>query len=152
MKLALRIGPAQGAGALESLAASIIEERLVTSYPHAGILIDDLLYHATARGGLKREPLPGDNWLLIDVGDVRDAEAVALYQRLGRVGYDWFSLLAFAGLKASDSSRLYCYEWCWMAMTGRIPRGRVTVERLLLLALHIHQPDTLKGDLSLLTA
>lgn len=151
MKLALRIGPAQGADAMESLAAKVIEERLVTGYPHAGMLIDGLLYHSTARDGLKREPLPGDNWTLIDVGSERDSQAIKLFFRLAPVGYDWFSLLAFAGLKASDSRRLYCYEWCHLAMTGQKPRGRVTVESLLLTGLRMRHPESIVDVMALAT-
>ena len=54
--------------------------------------------------------------------------------------YDWFSLLAFVlPWRVRDKSRMYCYEWCWLAMTGEHPSCRVTPEMLLVEALKGHQ-------------
>ena len=36
--------------------------------------------------------------------------------------YDWFSLLAFVlPGRWRDASRLYCFEWCSLALTGSAP-------------------------------
>ena len=135
MKLALRTGPATDAKRMHVLASHIIKARIVTDYPHAGIVIGDTLYHASAKGGLQAVPYTPANWVLIDLGDSRNTEALALFDKHQGAGYDWISLLAFAFITARDSKRFYCYEWCYLAMTGKNPTTRVTPETLLKLAL-----------------
>lgn len=133
MLLALRTQPATDATLLDKLAHWLIKARLVTRYPHAGIVIGDRLFHATARRGLHESDYTPERWTLIDVGGDDDA-ALALFREREGSGYDWFSLLAFVGLKARDSRRYYCYEWAYHAITGQHPTGRVTPETLLVLA------------------
>ena len=133
MKLALRTGAAPDADWKGRLSAKAIKLRLVTHYPHAGIVVGDTLYHATAQHGLVSEPFNPDGWHLIDAGSSRDLAAVQLFEEHSGAGYDWVSLLAFVLVSASDSQRWYCYEWCWYVMTGKRPRGRITPEMLLLL-------------------
>lgn len=117
------------------VAAWIIKTRLVTNYPHAGIVIGDRIYHATAANGVFDEPFVNKgNWVLKEYGD-DDAKAIEQYsQRKGRK-YDWISLLAFAGVKVTDSSRDYCYELAYFMKTGKLAKNRVTVEMLLDLAI-----------------
>lgn len=141
MKLALRQGAALDAAWHGKLASKAIEIRLVTDYPHAGIVIDGMLYHATSAHGLICVPLMDANWVLIELGSARDAEVLALFEKLKGTKYDWFSLLAFTIVHASDSEKLYCYEWCLWAMTGMNPGNRITVERLLIEALKITNPN-----------
>lgn len=131
MKLALRKSPDSDKWNHKS-AAAIISARLVTRYPHAGVVIGDVLYHATASSGVHAEPFSGgDNWLLVDVGG-DDESAMALFSKEEGKGYDWFSLLAFALIPATDSKRWYCYELAYYLMTGRKPVDRVTPEDLLM--------------------
>jgi len=134
MKLALRKGPASDATALDKLASAVIRARLATDYPHAGVVIGDTLYHATAKRGLHETAFTPERWTLIELGPERDAEALALFAEHVGSGYDWFSLLAFALIPARDSRRWYCYEWCYHCMTGKHPTRRVTPETLLALA------------------
>ena len=132
MKLALRSSPDSSAWNHRA-AAAVIRARLVTDYPHAGIVIGDTLYHATATGGVHSEPFKGgENWRLIDVGG-DDAAALDRFHKHNGAGYDFVSLLAFALIRASDSRRWYCYEWCHYMLTGEMPGERVTPEKLLLL-------------------
>ena len=134
MKLALRTQPASDAKWLDKAAHEVIKARLVTRYPHAGIVIGDTLYHATAKRGLHASEYTPERWTLIDIpGD--DMDALRLFAEWDGAQYDWFSLLAFVGLRARDSSRMYCYEWCYLALTGEHPKGRVTPETLLAVAL-----------------
>ena len=133
MKLALRTTPAADATSLDKLAHWVIKARLVTQYPHAGIVIGDKLYHATARKGLHVSEYTPEHWTLIDIGG-DDMAALHQFAEWDGASYDWFSLLAFVGLSVRDSSRMYCYEWCHLVMTGRAPKGRVTPETLLTLA------------------
>ncbi|MFA5898074.1 MAG: hypothetical protein WC829_03055 [Hyphomicrobium sp.] len=135
MKLALRTGPAVDATFMHRLASDVIKARLVTDYPHAGIVIGDLLYHASAKGGLQCVPYTPERWELIELGDDFDADALESFEKYQGAGYDWVSLLAFAFISARDSKRFYCYEWCYLAMTGKNPTSRVTPETLLKLAL-----------------
>ena len=133
MKLALRRGAAEGASTLARLLSWVIKTRLVTRFPHAGIVIDGVLYHSTGRKGLHADRLDGADWVLVDIGG-DDNRALGLFHEWRGAGYDWFSLLAFVGLRVRDSRRLYCYEWAYLAMTGGVYKGRVTPESLLLLA------------------
>jgi hypothetical protein len=130
VKLALRRGAAEGASTLDRLLSWVIKTRLVTRFPHAGIVIGDTLYHSTGRKGLHADVLDSADWVLIDIGG-DDERALGLFHEYRGSGYDWVSLLAFVGIKARDSRRMYCYEWCYLAMTGKTYKGRVTPELLL---------------------
>jgi hypothetical protein len=130
MKLALRKSPDSDKWNHKA-AADIIRTRLVTRYPHAGIAIGSTMYHATAANGVHSEPFAHtDNWVLFDYGDDDEAAIARFKEREGR-GYDWISLLSFAGVKASDSRRDYCYELVYYMKTGKLANGRVTPETLL---------------------
>jgi hypothetical protein len=129
----------------DTLAASwfsiLTRYRLLTKFPHAGIVIEGRLYHSTLQYGLHNVPFtnPG-NWHLIEAPDWNDARGI--YRRRRGVKYDWFSLLGFVvPWQVRDSSRLYCFEWCWLAMTGENPRFRVTPEMLLLEAIRMKKGD-----------
>ena len=131
MKVALRKGAAPDADALGRFSAEVIKVRLVTHYPHAGMVVGDTLYHATSRHGLTSQPFDEEGWRVVECGPSRDLAAVQLFEEHKGAGYDWISLLAFVMVSASDSQRWYCYEWCWYVMTGERPKGRVTPEMLL---------------------
>ncbi len=107
--------------------------RLLTKYPHAGIVHDGMLYHTTLAHGLHATVFKPDGWDLFDLNG-KDLDNWAFADHEG-TAYDWFSLLAFIlPWRVRDGSRLYCYEWCWLAMTGENPTRRVTPEDLLALA------------------
>ena len=134
MKLALRKNP-DSQPWNHKAAATVIRLRLVTEYPHAGIVIADTLYHATASGGVHAVPfIGGENWRLIEAGG-DDAAALDRFAQHDGAGYDFVSLLAFAMVTASDSRRWYCYEWCYFMMTGLKPGHRITPETLMDLVL-----------------
>jgi hypothetical protein len=137
MLLALRKGPPTDATGWQRFVCAVIKARLASDYCHGGIVIDGALYHATSARGLHRlgagEWTP-KNWDLIDVGG-DDEAALSIFRQHEGAPYDWLSLLAFVGLRVRDSERMYCFEWCWLAITGEQPRARVTPETLLLLSL-----------------
>lgn len=109
--------------------------RLHTDYPHAGIVIDGSLYHTTYTRGLHRVPFTPDGWDVFDV-DVDPSFVRSVFNARKGAAYDAISLLAFIlPWRVRDSRRLYCYEWCWLALTGQNPSGRVTPEKLLALIL-----------------
>jgi hypothetical protein len=135
MKLALRRTAEPGATAIQKLGCDIIKARLVSQFCHGGIVVDDSLLHATSSRGLhklSRTQWSPDGWLLLDCGDGADQRVLDLFDRHQGMKYDWFSLLAFVGFRASDIKRLYCFEWCWWAMTGHAPSQRITPEMLIL--------------------
>jgi len=134
VKLALRRGPAEHATFWQKLASWTIKARLVSQYSHAGIVIDGRLFHATSSRGLhvlEAGEWSPEKWDLVTVKR-NNEEALSLFSKYEGAAYDWFSLLAFVGLGVRDSRRMYCFEWCWLAMTGTVPTKRITPEMLLL--------------------
>ena len=129
MKLALR---KTNAGTLFGKLFNIATRwRLHTAYPHGGIVVDGMLYHSTFTDGLHVELFKPEGWDVFDVGG-SDGAALALYVVLKGAKYDAISLLAFLlPWRVRDSQRLYCFEWCWIALTGENPSERITPERLL---------------------
>ena len=140
MQLALKKSPASDAGAWDKALSWLIKARLASSYCHGGIVIDGDLYHVMPREGLCRVAA-GDwspqRWDLFDIPRsgrgtaCRAQTALALFKRFAGADYDWLSLLAFVGLPIRDHARFYCFEWCYLGITQRLPHGRVTPERLL---------------------
>ncbi|MCW5648343.1 MAG: hypothetical protein KIS62_01220 [Ramlibacter sp.] len=115
--------------------------RLVTGWPHAGMVVDGTLMHATLAGGLHAEPFEaGKAWDTIALPEAMGAQIKGLFSVYKGAQYDAISLLAFVlPWRVSDASRMYCFEWCWLAMAGQNPSWRVTPEQLLFLA---HQINT----------
>ena len=131
MKLALRKTAATGANWLARFAAWAIKTRLVSEYCHGGIVIGDKIYHATAQHGLCSADFTPEHWDLFEV-NFNEQLALDLYYKHCGAGYDWFSLLAFVLPGTyTDSQRFYCFEWCWLCLTGEYPSGRVTPEMLI---------------------
>ena len=134
MKLALRPTAPVNAHVWQRLACWAIRTRLVSRYCHGGIVIDGRLFHTNATSNLHvLEPHEWEpsRWDLVEVGG-DDQQALRRFALYKGALYDWLSLLAFVGLRVSDTNRLYCFEWCWLAITGKVPDFRVTPELLLL--------------------
>ena len=139
MKLALRTTAATDATKLAKFTAWAIRARLVSQYCHGGVVIGNVLYHATAQHGVVCSDFTVEHWDLIDLGNGLDADALARVLPLLGAGYDWFSLLAFViPADATDSQRWYCFELCWYLMTGENPTFRVTPEMLLKKSIEIN--------------
>jgi len=131
MKLALKHAPPRGL--FKRLFHWLTAARLLTNYPHAGIVIGGVLMHSNLARGLHSEPFDPTGWDLFDLGDA-DGLTLLRFRDFEGTPYDVFGLLAFVlPWNVSDSSRMYCYEWCWLAITGTQPRRRVTPEDLLAL-------------------
>ena len=141
--LALRTTDAPGA--LPKLFSWLTRARLITKFPHAGIVIGSRLYHANAAKGLHSEEFNPDGWSLFYL----DVSAHIVLNRFAKVAgakYDWLSLLAFVvPWRVSVSKWMYCYEWCWYALTGELPRKRVTPEDLLTFSRGLHGSDQSAG-------
>lgn len=132
MILALKHAPPRGfwRRAFHCLTAA----RLVTRYPHGGIVIDGHLLHSNLARGLHRELFDPVGWHLFDVPGSAAHSVQQLFEVRQGAKYDWFSLLAFVlPWRVRDRARLYCFEWCYLAITGRDPSERVTPEDLLAL-------------------
>jgi len=130
--LALRRTPAPGF--LPGIFSWLTCARLVTKFPHSGIVIDGRLYEATFKNGLHDTPFLPNGWVLKQV-HIDPALVLARYARIKSARYDWFSLLAFVfPVRVSYSKWYYCYEWCSYALSGVIPTSRITAEDLLILA------------------
>ena len=112
--------------------SALVRWRLVSQWCHAGIVCDGVLHHVTATDGLtSTDDWTPHRWELFALHDsCRYVLQTALQAHAG-AKYDWFSLLAFVlPGRWSDSKRLYCFEWCALAM-GLPVAGRITPELLL---------------------
>jgi hypothetical protein len=143
MLLALKKSAPSNATLSQRFTSWIIKARLVSQYCHGAIVVDGDLYQANTEQGmevLRREDWTPERWDLFSVeGD--DEGVLRAFDQYRGAAYDWLSLLAFVGLRVRDSSRLYCYEWCWIALTGDMPKRRITPE--LLLAEHLRKVSSL---------
>lgn len=138
MKTYLALRHAAPPGLMPRLFHWITKARLLTDYPHAGIVRNGRLMHTNLSKGLHAELFNARGWSLFPLAengmvDVRFADHAG-------TPYDWFSLLAFVlPWRIRDRRRMYCYEWCWLAMTGDHPSCRVTPEMLLAETLRSHR-------------
>ena len=130
MKLALRATAAKDANAAERAFAALTRWRLASQWCHGGIVVGDTLYQVNARNGLHSCGYTPERWDLIDLGGERDAAALRLFRELEGTEYDYLGVLGFGLPVRGDDDRLYCFEWCAMAMG--VPHHRwMTPERLL---------------------
>jgi hypothetical protein len=113
--------------------------RLVTRYPHSGIVVEDTLYHATFVDGVHSSPFNSNGW---DVFKINISQELVLkrFEFVKGAKYDWFSLLAFVlPFRFSVGKWFYCYELAYLMMTGNIPIQRITPEDLLRIAYATHE-------------
>jgi len=108
-----------------------IKFRIVSEYSHGGIYDGIYMYDITAKDNMSKYVLESkDGWDFFPA-DISKDDLEIRYLEYMQHKYDWFSLLSFFGLKARDSDRLYCFEWCYIALTGRNPSVKITPEKLL---------------------
>lgn len=150
MKLALRKDAPAGATLWQRFTCWVIKARLASQYCHGGIVIDGTLYHITSADGphtLGPGQWSPERWVLIDFGGDDALAKVRFYDATNHPqgpvkrwvwhavkGYDWVSLLAFAGITARVRWLHYCFELVWFMRTGQAPKFRVTPEMLILLS------------------
>lgn len=140
MSTFLALKYAAPSGLLPRAFHALTRARLVTQYPHAGIVRDGILLHSNLARGLHSEPFDSTGWHLFalpaDVADQIDTRFVLHWG----TPYDWFSLLAFLlPWRVRDRRRMYCFEWCYLAMTGHRANDRITPELLLTRLAQMHQ-------------
>jgi hypothetical protein len=132
--LALRKTPPSGV--FPKLFFNLTRARLLTKYPHAGVVMDDTLYQATARNGVHSVPFDPDGWDLFETS-ADPLTVFNLFSSVEGAKYDWLSLLTFvSAFRIIVRSRWYCYELCHYLLTGQEPVRRVTPENLLAGVLH----------------
>jgi hypothetical protein len=120
---------------LRGLFAKLIRWRLVTDYPHAGVVVGGTLYHATLADGVHAQPAPtaADGWLLLPTTLDEQTARQRIAQRMG-LPYDWPSLLAFVLPVSVRWSRAdYCFEFGRYVLSGDKATDRVTAEQLAVL-------------------
>jgi hypothetical protein len=136
MKLALRATASSSATWLDRLFACLTRWRLCSQWCHGAIVIGDCMYQANAQNGLHvTTDFDPARWTLIDLGPQRDELARRVFQARDGTGYDWLGVLGFAlPWVRGQRRKMYCFEWCAMAM-GVSPHRWMTPERLLTHAL-----------------
>lgn len=114
--------------------AAFTKFRLVTRYPHSGIVIDGVLYEATFKNNVSKVVFNPAGWELFEITNVDKNEMVERFNQVEGARYDWFSLLAFVlPFRVTVARWLYCYELAWFMIDGSIPTKRITPETLLTL-------------------
>jgi hypothetical protein len=109
--------------------ATLTKWRLVTRYPHAGIVVDGVVYHTTLSDGLHSEAFDPEGWDLFETAGTK-YQVLDHFNRLEGTPYDWFSLLAFIfPWRVTNSKWLYCFEWVYLARMGYAPPDRITAEQ-----------------------
>lgn len=140
MKTYLALRKKDGEGFIGWLTSLVIKIRLVTKYPHAGIVLENdrgerVLYHSSAQKGVNKEVFDESGWDLIQIDNTVYERTLNLFDEHSGSKYDWWSLLAFILIPARDKHRWYCYEWCYECITGKSPIYRITPEDLLYLVM-----------------
>ena len=132
MRLALKTTSSSSATRWQRLQSALIGWRMCSEYCHGGIVVGDLLLHATPGGGLHATAdWNPSKWTLIDFGPAHDAQALALFDANVGAPYDWPGVLGFVlPWVRGKKKALYCFEWCALAL-GAPPARRMTPERLL---------------------
>lgn len=138
--LALRTGEPKGFW--HRVFSRLTRLRLVTGFDHGGIVLERgnarRLLDVNLARGLDSVPFDAVGWVLIPLNASTGMQAEKLFLAHKGAEYDWFSLLAFVlPWRVRDASRLYCFEWCWLAMTGENPDFKVTPEALILKAIDL---------------
>jgi hypothetical protein len=144
--IALRKDHATNANFVQKVFSALIKERTVSDYCHSGVVVNGKLYHVTGTKGyqvLDPNEWNPNEWKLLPV-DVPEQEVIDRFYEVSKEptqwfkkyifrltkGYDFFSLLAFVGIKSRVSYLNYCYELSWFMVTGLLPTTRITVEKL----------------------
>ena len=135
MYLALKKTSPKSATKLQKFISNAIKWRLCSNYSHGGIVIGDTLYHSSYMNkGLYSEKFDMSNspgWDFFYLGNEKDEEVIKLYNKLKGTPYDLLGLLTFIVPFQADYEKLYCFEWCGLALGLNITT-RVTPEDLLL--------------------
>jgi hypothetical protein len=133
MKLAFR--KTNSPGVLPGLVNDYTRWRLMTDYPHGGVIIGDTLWHMTLKGVIQEPFRNFSDWDVFKT-PVSDEVALARIAKVRNMKYDRGSLLAFYfPWRITDSSRAYCYEFQWYLLTDENPNrpivpGTLTAELL----------------------
>lgn len=110
--------------------------RLLTRYPHCGIVIGDTLYESTAAKGVHSSSFVNNGWDLFPI-DINPGIVASRFAEVENSAYDWFSLLGFVlPWRVTAKQWWYCYELGFYLLTGESPTKKVVPETLLALVAH----------------
>jgi hypothetical protein len=138
MYLALKKTPSKSM--FGRIMAILIKWRLVSIYCHSGIAIDDEMYHCNHILGLYNTKFTKSEWDLYDISMQDKDRVIALFNKLKGAKYDWFGIFGFIlPTYLQSKNKLYCFEWCYLAMKGEYSSDKVTPEILLKIALDNRQ-------------
>lgn len=127
--LALRKTPPSGVFQRAFFYATKI--RLLTAYPHAGVLVGDTLLETTLLSGPRKIKFVKDGWDLFRL-PINSDTVMHRFDKVQNARYDWISLIGFVlPWRVSKSNWFYCYELALYLMNGTVPNFRVTPEKLL---------------------
>jgi hypothetical protein len=127
--LALRKTPPEGVA--QKAFFYLTRWRLLTRYPHAGVVCEGILYQSTFAKGVHSDAFDPTGWHLFPT-NVPHETIINRFNDVNHSRYDWFSLLAFVlPFKMTVGQWWYCYELAHYLLSGLKPTGRVTPEDLL---------------------
>lgn len=118
-------------GFFQGIFAKLTCVRLVTRYPHSGIVIDGVLYQSTLAKGVHSVSFDPVGWDLFNVS-IAHTLLLDRFNNVKNSKYDWFSLFAFVlPFRITVGKWFYCYELCHYMLVGNVPNQRITPENLL---------------------
>jgi hypothetical protein len=127
--LALRKTPPEGIA--QKAFFYLTRWRLLTRYPHAGVVCEGILYQSTFAKGVHADEFDPTGWHLFPTKVSRET-IIDRFRQVEHSPYDWFSLLAFVlPFRITVGQWWYCYELAHYLLSGLTPTGRVTPEDLL---------------------
>jgi hypothetical protein len=105
--------------------------KLKTEFCHGGVVVGDKIYQMRPTGLVCEDFKDASNWVLFSTNISNNLTSLRLNKYVG-TRYDFFSLLAFVlPFRFSDGHALYCFEVCWLALTGQNPTKAITPELIL---------------------
>jgi len=132
-------------GWAHKLFTQLTKWRLVTKYPHAGMVIDGVLYQSTFAKGVHSISFESNGWDLYEC-NIDKNELKSRFESVKGAKYDWFSLFAFVlPFKIYVVQSFYCYELSYFMLTGKKTTLRVTPEDLLRITYATNQSARNKG-------
>lgn len=105
--------------------------KLKTKYFHGGVVVGDFIYQTTKNGLVCEKFTNKAEWDIFET-DVSDIVGEKRLMRFVGIRYDVLSLIAFVfPFKFSDARALYCFEVCWLALTGNNPTEPISPDTIM---------------------
>lgn len=106
--------------------------RLHTQFPHAGVVVGDMLLHSTMKSGVHSVKFQNNGeWVLFPT-QISCEKVLQRFEKVKGTHYDWLGLLAFIVPFETDLGKwLFCYELAHLLLKGERPTELVTPEILI---------------------